>query len=291
MKNDIFNFRRFGKYFSSDLRTCSANFGLTLVSLALIVLFISYFGTIAMNLVFNRTWEGPELSLRVTEFIVTFFATLILAPSKCYGKITEKQYGSFWLTLPASRLEKFTSMAVITAIIIPLTSAILYLCLDTVICALDPTCGDSVIASIGNLTSRLAEIKDSGAIDGELIPESAVNFMRQLGSPWLYLDDFIGLSLPFLLGAVFFKKHKIAKTFLAIMIVSTVISAALTPFMENWASDVMGVLPEDSSIEFISDMFNMKIFRHVALWDTISDTIVNVGLLAAIYFRIKTLKH
>lgn len=291
MKNDIFNFRRFGKYFSSDLRTCSANFGLTLVSLALIVLFISYFGTIAMNLVFNRTWEGPELSLRVTEFIVTFFATLILAPSKCYGKITEKQYGSFWLTLPASRLEKFTSMAVITAIIIPLTSAILYLCLDTVICALDPTCGDSVIASIGNLTSRLAEIKDSGAIDGELIPESAVNFMRQLGSPWLYIDDFIGLSLPFLLGAVFFKKHKIAKTFLAMMIVSTVVSAALTPFMENWASDVMGVLPEESSIEFISDMFNMKIFRHVALWDTISDTIVNVGLLAAIYFRIKTLKH
>lgn len=291
MKNDIFNFRRFGKYFSSDLRTCSANFGLTLVSLALIVLFISYFGTIAMNLVFNRTWEGPELSLRVTEFIVTFFATLILAPSKCYGKITEKQYGSFWLTLPASRLEKFTSMAVITAIIIPLTSAILYLCLDTVICALDPTCGDSIIASIGNLTSRLTEIKVSGAIDGELIPESAVNFMRQIGSPWLYLDDFIGLSLPFLLGAVFFKKHKIAKTFLAIMIVSTVVSAALTPFMENWASDVMGVLPEDSSIEFISDMFNMKIFRHVALWDTISDTIVNVGLLAAIYFRVKTLKH
>lgn len=291
MKNDIFNFRRFGKYFSSDLRTCSANFGLTLVSLALIVLFISYFGTIAMNLVFNRTWEGPELSLRVTEFIVTFFATLILAPSKCYGKITEKQYGSFWLTLPASRLEKFTSMAVITAIIIPLTSAILYLCLDTVICALDPTCGDSIIASIGNLTSRLAEIKVSGAIDGELIPESAVNFMRQIGSPWLYLDDFIGLSLPFLLGAVFFKKHQIAKTFLAIMIVSTVVSAALTPFMENWARDVMGVLPEDSSIEFISDMFNMKIFRHVALWDTISDTIVNVGLLAAIYFRIKTLKH
>ena len=291
MKNDIFNFRRFGKYFSSDLRTCSANFGLTLVSLALIVLFISYFGTIALNLVFNRTWEGPELSLRVTEFIVTFFATLILAPSKCYGKITEKQYGSFWLTLPASRLEKFTSMAVITAIIIPLTSAILYLCLDTVICALDPTCGDSIIASIGNLTSRLAEIKVSGAIDGELIPESAVNFMRQIGSPWLYLDDFIGLSLPFLLGAVFFKKHKIAKTFLAIMIISTVVSAALTPFMESWARDVMGVLPEDSSIEFISDMFNMKIFKHVALWDTISDTIVNVGLLAAIYFRIKTLKH
>lgn len=291
MKNDIFNFRRFGKYFSSDLRTCCANFGLSLVSLALIVLFISYFGTVALNLVFERTWEGPELSLRVTEFIVTFFATLILAPSKCYGKVTEKQYGSFWLTLPASRLEKFTSMAIITAIIIPLTSAILYLCLDTVICALDHTCGDSVITGIRNIITRLSEIKATGAIEGEMIPESALNFMKQIGSPWLYIDDFIGLSLPFLLGAVFFKKHKIAKTFLALMIISTVISAATTPFMENWARDVMGVLPEENSIEFVSEMFNMQIFKHVALWDTLSDTIANVGLLAAIYFRIKTLKH
>jgi len=38
-------------------------------------------------------------------------------------------------------------------------------------------------------------------------------------------------------------------------------------------------------------MFSLGIFRHVAIFDTINDTIVNLILLTGIYFRIKTLKH
>ena len=34
--NDIFNFRRFGKYFASDLRTCWANYGLSLLTISTI---------------------------------------------------------------------------------------------------------------------------------------------------------------------------------------------------------------------------------------------------------------
>ena len=34
--NDIFNFQRFGKYFASDLRTCAANYGLSLLVLAIL---------------------------------------------------------------------------------------------------------------------------------------------------------------------------------------------------------------------------------------------------------------
>ena len=37
--------------------------------------------------------------------------------------------------------------------------------------------------------------------------------------------------------------------------------------------------------------FNCGFFRHFALIDTISDTLVNLTLMAGIWFRIKTLKH
>lgn len=288
MKTDIFNFRRFGKYLASDIRTCLANYGLTLLSLTFIVLLVTYAVTVGMNLLFDHVWEGPELTLRVTEFTLAFFVTVILAPTRCYGKITEKQYGSFWLTLPASKLEKFISMTLIISLMIPLIAAILFLSADALICAIDSTCGESIISGARNLLTRILEIKVSGTIDGDVIPESAVRFINQMTNPLLYLDDFIGLSLPFLLGAVFFKKNKIAKTFIAMIAISAAASAILTPYANEWSREMMQIAKSDIDPE---TLFSMGIFRHAALLDTISDTVTNIVLLAAIYFRIKTLKH
>ena len=42
MKNDIFNFRRFGKYFTSDIRTCTANYGLSLLTMAVLTPIATY---------------------------------------------------------------------------------------------------------------------------------------------------------------------------------------------------------------------------------------------------------
>ena len=60
----------------------------------------------------------------------------------------------------------------------------------------------------------------------------------------------------------------------------------LTPVLSGLS---FTTVPE--SPEAINEMFNMSIFRHAALYDTINDTIVNLILLTGIYFRIKTLKH
>ena len=40
--NDIFTFRRFGKYFASDLRSCSANYGLSLLTISLLTPLATY---------------------------------------------------------------------------------------------------------------------------------------------------------------------------------------------------------------------------------------------------------
>ena len=42
MKNNIFNFRRFGKYFTSDIRTCTANYGLSLLTMAVLTPIATY---------------------------------------------------------------------------------------------------------------------------------------------------------------------------------------------------------------------------------------------------------
>ena len=51
MKNDIFNFQRFGKYFGTDIRTCWANYGLSLMTITLLVPVVTYFVCTAFNLI------------------------------------------------------------------------------------------------------------------------------------------------------------------------------------------------------------------------------------------------
>ena len=222
------------------------------------------------------------------------FCIVVTMPVKCYGRITEKQYGSFWLTLPASRLEKFASMFIMTCIIVPVTGLAMYLGMDAVICAIDHTCGNSLIAggiefmgSLNNLNELAMNMGDETiTIEGQ---GAVQNILEQISSPWLYVDEIFGITLPFLLGAIFFKSGKTAKTILSLIAFSTAISIIMTPFLSSWATEMISQAGEDPNM--ILQSLSNGIFRHLTLIDTISDTVCNLALMACIWFRIKTLKH
>ena len=294
MKNDIFNFRRFGKYFATDIRTCRANYGLSLLTISLIVPTVLYVVLTAFNLLLTSAWEGPDLGIRVFAFCVAMFCIIVTMPVKCYGRITEKQYGSFWLTLPASRLEKFISMFLMTCIIVPVTGIAIYLGMDALICAFDHTCGNSLVTGGLELIRKMGDLQEltmNLANEKITIEDAALaqEIVNQINSPLLYIDEIFGITLPFLLGAVFFKNGKTVKTLLVLFAFSTAFSIAITPVMESWASDVMTGLNDGTAV--IRTLFDNGLFKNLALIDTISDTVFNLALMAGIWFRIKTLKH
>ena len=294
MKNDIFNFQRFGKYFSTDIRTCWANFGLSLTTITLLVPVVSYFLCTTFNLILHSSWDGPDMGMRFFVFCVALDCMVVTMPVKCYGKITEKQYGSFWLTLPASRLEKFISMFLMSCIIVPVAGTAVYLCIDAIICAFDHTCGNSLIAGAMELIRNLGDMQELtlNFVDENIDIEDAAivqQILGQINSPLLYADELVGMTLPFLLGAVFFKNGKTVKTILALFAFSTAISIVATPVMESWASNVFDSLNDDPAV--ITRLFDNGFFKNLVLIDTISDTIINLALMAGIWFRIKTLKH
>ncbi len=294
MKKNIFNFRRFGKYFSTDIRTCWANYGLSMLTISFLVPVALYLILTAFNLLLTSTWEGPSIGFRFFAFCVAIFCIIVTMPVKCYGKITEKQYGSFWLTLPASRLEKCISMVLMTVIIAPLTGIVIYIGMDAVICALDHTCGRNLIAGGIEFIKGIGHMKEItlNMVDEAVTIENAEitqNLLSQISSPWLYADEIFGMTLPFLLGALFFKSGKTAKTFLAIFAVSTATSIIMSPFMTNFASEIVSSV--DADPEAVMQLFNHGIFKNLVLIDTISDTLINLALIAGIWFRIKTLKH
>ena len=294
MKNDIFNFRRFGKYFTTDFKTCWANYGLSLLTISLLSPLVLYVIIVTINQIMHNTWDGPDIGLRVFAFAVAMICMVVTMPVKCYGKITEKQYGSFWLTLPASRLEKFISMILMTCIIVPVSGALLYLGLDALICAFDHTCGQNLFAGGTELIQRMGEAKDLtlNLIDESITIEDATlaqEIVRQMNNPWMYIDEIFCFTLPFLLGAVFFRNGKTVKTFIALFAISTVTGMICSPIMTNWVMEMFNNLNEDP--DAILQMFNNKLFKNLVLIDTVTDTVTNLALMAGIWFRIKTLKH
>ena len=294
MKNDIFNLRRFGKYFGTDIRTCWANYGLSLLTLSILSPVFFYILSTGFNLLLKSTWDGPDMGMRFFVFCIAVACMVITMPVKCYGKITEKQYGSFWLTLPASRLEKFISMFLMTCIIVPFTGIAIYLGIDALICAFDHTCGNNLITGAIGLIRNMGDIKEltMNLVDENItIEDSALiqDIFHQINSPLLYIDEIFGITLPFLLGAVFFKNGKTVKTILALFAFSTAFSIAITPMMESWASEVMAGMNDGTTV--IRRLFDNGLFKNLVLIDTITDTVFNLALLAGIWFRIKTLKH
>lgn len=294
MKNDIFNFRRFRKYFSTDFRTCWANYGLSLLTIAILFPVTTYIVITAFNLFTTHTWDGPDMGIRVFVFIMAMICLVVTMPVKCYGKLTEKHYGAFWITLPASKLEKFISMLLMTCIIVPISGFLIYVGTDAIICALDHTCGRNLVAGGIDLLRNMSDLREftMNLGDEQLTIENAAvaqDLIRQVSNPWIYVDDFFGITLPFLLGAIFFKNGKSVKTFISIFAFGMATSAMMSPFMANWASEI--VSKANSDPQAVVELFSHGIFKHLVLVDIISDTIVNLALLLGIWFRIKTLKH
>lgn len=277
MMNEIFNLRRFGKYLSADIRMCWSNYGLSFIALSLLVPIASYFLSIGLNIINTSIWNGPNLGFRLIVFGLAILGMVISMPVKCYGKITDKQYGSFWLSLPASALEKMLSMVILTCIVAPILGILIYLGTDTLICALDRTCGESLIAAA-------IEVHNTGLIS----QLSNLFTQAQLSSPWIWFDEIFCFTLPFLLGAIWFKKGKVVKTFIAIWIFSWVMGAVTAPFLINWAKEIEAA--GDPNL-IISQLVENGLIKNLALVDTISDTLFNLAMIAGILFRIKTLKH
>lgn len=174
-----FSFSRFGSVLKTDLRNAWKNMGLSF-------LLMSTSGAVTYLFVLGLRWlaDWNEISLNgdARSFIFgVMMATLcIVTPSRCYGSVTELRAGRFFLLLPASVLEKTLSMILFCSIFIPLSACLVYFGLDALICRLDPTCGTPLLKLMGD---------DLWGITGA-----------------------IPYSLAFLLGALVFKKSKMAKT-------------------------------------------------------------------------------
>ena len=284
MKNDVFNFNRFGRYLVTDTKNAISRYGISLLVLASFS-FAGYLLAGLCSSVLNGSWYSMPVAGRVTIFFFVTAIVLAMGPAKMFGFITDKKEGSDFLMLPASPLEKTISMVIISCIFMPLSFFAIYMSLDQVLCMIDYNCGDSLIVSIHEFRF------DSVAQTMKTI-QSDENFM--LTHPIAMFDDIAQVVLTFLLGALLFKTSKTAKTIGCMILLSVVLVMIYIPLITSGAFDVLkeGIINGMTPDEMLSQFPVMAwISRHMILTDFIVDTVVNVILFLLIWLRVKKIKH
>ncbi|MBR4818192.1 MAG: hypothetical protein IKZ72_06090 [Bacteroidales bacterium] len=269
--NNVFDIKRFGRYFAYDLNNARNNFGVSALTVGLLPLILLFFNTL-FGLVFTGDVPQVALPAKVVILVFAFIIVAISGPVKLYGHLTERRSGSDWLMIPASSFEKFLSMALMLCIVLPVAVLGLFSICDLLLSWIVPVYGDSVVRQLGSGLDKLADIDNVSVMF--LSPGGTVV------STWL--NWCVGI-LPFALGAICFKKGKAAKTILCLigfnMLLSLIIAVIFKSvdmsnfetFFENLTADNAGF--------WVNFFINAFYF------------VVVGGMLTALYFRVRTIKH
>lgn len=274
--DNTFKISRFGKYFVYDLKRQWKNIGMLMLIFALFpiifymiyMFFAAMFDGGLMKIFIGLEIDGPAGGTRFGVFAVMSTIFVMLFPSRAYGEITNKAKGSEWLMLPASRLEKFTSMMLISLIVIPLVYVVVYFLSDAFVCLLDKSCGDSLMSFRIN--------KEIGSSD----------FVIPANGLWILASTIVGNAIVFLLGGLIFKKWKVVGTVLVLFALQMVFSGLLSVFITN------------ADLEWWGNWFADWTIRHADSIDIWLNAFINLWLLLILaicgtwsWFRIKRLQH
>lgn len=271
--SNVFNLKRFGKYYSYDFNNAAANYGVSALVIGLLPLILLVFYVI-FSLVFTGNVEPLPLPLKLTLFGIVLLVVILSAPVKLYGRLTERKAGTDWLMIPASSFEKFLSMAIMLCIVLPVVVFGLFAACDLLLGALVPAYGESMISLL----------KENISLASEMADEMSWAVTTTGGSIMSVWGGWCASVLAFGLGAICFKKGKAAKTILCIFALEVLLSLLVVIIFKGMD---LG--------QFVSDFFEGMNSEKAQFWTNFALNafyfVTIGGLLAAIFFRVKTIKH
>lgn len=264
---EIFDFNRFGKYFTYDLNRAVTRYGLTALIVGLMPLLLLVF-----SFFFTFIFGGEVMDSASVCNYWPFVAFCILVMSfgpRVYGAVTDRKLGTEWITLPASAPEKTLSMLLMTCVVLPVVMLLLLTLGNAVVSLFIPDI--EPILSFKNLVTVI-EVNILGD-DGPYF-----NFPLVLWLSWC------SSILTFTLGAFCFKRNKVGKTLLCCMGLGFLFSLLAVCFFRTTHLDsdaieqLLGEFDADRAQTWINVGFNLFY------------TVVFVLLIGGIYARIKTIK-
>lgn len=278
--SNTFDFNRFGKVISLDVKRYVSQFGLTFLILSAMPIVLWLF-----SLAFGFTMPCVA---RVAITSITVWLSAILVPAKAFGHINLQRDGVSFAMLPASNIEKFLSIAIL-CILTPIAVMACSYGIDSLLTLLpwggfDKFVSSGVMQSINDYLISIAAYGDDVEETKSII--SLFDHIAANEELYMFVSALFTVGL-FLLGNSLFKTHKTAKT-LALMIgMSYVASMVMQVFMLS--NGEMAEFRQNPS-DFTFDKANILI-RTVFLSREIIDALLAVGLFVGTFFKLKNQKY
>lgn len=278
--NNVFNLKRFGKYFTYDLNNAVSNYGISAVTTGLMPLIALFFSVIFGLLFHGQTFDFPE-AIKIMLFGIAVLIVVLSAPVKLYGRLTERKSGTDWLMIPASPFEKFLSMAIMVCLVLPVVVFGLFFLCDIFLGWAVPLYGNSFFLNIKDAFHTATSNVDIESVSPVMSTTGGVIASVLFG--WC------ASILPFTLGAVCFKKAKAAKTILCLIALEMVFSFIAVLFLRGGFAN--GFADGTLFLNGFADMSSEKLqFWANFLLNALYLVVVG-GLLTGLFFRVKTIKH
>lgn len=271
--SNVFSAKRFGKYFIYDLGRSKDNFGLSLLILGLlpVAMYVLY-------QVFSLIGPAHDFGLadgnsgnRFLSLTIAVAVAVMVFPVKVYGPLTDRRSGSAFLMLPASTLEKWLSMILITCIVLPVCLGVLYFGSDLIMGLIFPkTYGTPLL---GEYRSLMSDLASAAELD---------TYGVSLG--WALVLNWIIYVLSFTLGSMYFKKGKVGLTMLCLfglVLLVLIVMSSLTFSLEGDLAVWLENLNPDPEKA-------VRIFIGWAYAIMVLEVLVVLGLT---YLRMRTIKH
>ena len=282
MMKDNFRWSRFGQVLWYDIKNIWPRFGITMLCLALVpvVLYL-------LSWLFTGLMGAESVEVRSTQIGLFTFLVVIMAPSRLYKNSNVSGSGMYFAMLPASKLEKYISMLLVTIVICPLIFLLGSFVIDTVLWTIgliDGCDSDTIWSVMGLLWYEGSMIH----LNYPTFATGATMLML-----WGALTTYLDKQSIFLFTSTIFKTHKVTKTILWLLLIGFVVSVVVMPLMlalglnfsEQIAMYVEGMT--DSELEYLLE--NMALGTIVTI--LIVQTLFAVGLYVWTGFRLKNMKY
>ncbi len=266
--NNIFDIKRFGNYFLYDLRRAKNNYGLSLLILGLlpVILYVVY---LLISLISGKGVDPMPDAMKFGGLFAAFCVVIFASGTKLYGFVTEKRAGSDFLMLPASTTEKWLSLVLMVCIVLPIAFFVLLFVSDGLMSLVFPN-------TYGN---RLLNLDFANGLMAGMLEEEGVSF----NLPAVMFCNWCESMLVFTLGAICFKKAKVAKTILCLFGIGMVLSMLLMLIFGTSHFDMDRMEAFFDSPDKLVSVMNWAVSLIYA--------VVIGALLWGTWFRLRTLKH
>lgn len=269
MTSSTFNIKRFWKYFKYDFTNATNTYWITALILALLPAFLFFTLQLSSKVILGD-WIEELVFISIIAFAGSAITFLLSFPQKVYGKITDKKAGSGFLLMPVSSFEKWLSMVLVCCIAAPLAIFIPFFGIDALLSWCFNSYPQPLLVTFNDLFGGTIDFVET-SIGANSIMASLIAYiiLSHLQSVLIYL-----------LGAIWFKRAKAAKTILCIMGISFVFNI-LTIL-------VIGCTGLDSLIENVDPQVLFK-WMNIIILSINTACVLLLGWLT--FRRVKTLKH